>query len=128
MMPFLRATATLLLAVTAAAAPSPRPKRGFVGDGCAAGATNCNAATLLTASSWHYSYNVDDKYYATTGRADGFVPMHWCISSNSAVVPPYVNRSILLGYNEPNNVRCARAAAGARARARAAHTCARLPP
>jgi hypothetical protein len=98
----------LLLSASAAAffaaAATANPKRGFVGDGCKTGWTNCTAATLLTKSSWHYSYNPSDPYYATTGRTDGFVPMHWCLSSLPLPVPSYVDLSILLGMNEPNNL------------------------
>lgn len=39
-----------------------------------------------------------------TGQLDyRFVPMNWCLSSIDAKVPPYVNRSYFMGFNEPNN-------------------------
>lgn len=97
----------MVVAAIACAAHAARttasPKRGFVGDGCKSSWTNCTQATLLTGSSWHYSYNVDDLYYATTGKSDGFVPMHWCLSSMNDTIPAWVDMSILLGMNEPNN-------------------------
>ena len=100
---------TVILAVVAAVAALPAAaaaavaKRGFVGDGCPSTWRNCTAASLLTKSAWHYSYNPDDTYYAPTGRADGFVPMHWCLSSLPLPVPTWVDTSLWLNMNEPNN-------------------------
>lgn len=103
-MRFSAAMPACVVALVAATAAAASPKRGFVGDGCPSTWTNCTEAKLLTAASWHYSYNVADNYYATTHSADGFVPMHWCLSSLNDTVPAWVDQSILLGYNEPNDL------------------------
>ena len=86
------------------ASGAPSVKRGFVGDGCKAGWTNCTQAELLSNVAWHYSYNPDDPYYMTTHDASNFVPMHWCISTLNATVPSYVDTSYMMGFNEPNNL------------------------
>lgn len=33
-----------------------------------------------------------------------FSPMNWCLSSLDTPVPPYVNRTYFMGFNEPNNL------------------------
>jgi len=75
------------------ACAGPSAKRGFVGDdGCKNG-ESCNAAALLTSAAWHYSYNPDDSQYAHSGKAYGFVPMHWCLPFTPPA-PSWVDTSI----------------------------------
>lgn len=92
--------------------PSVRvnPKRGFVADG-----GWCDDALLLHTSGWFYGYNVYDPYrdpkaHGNCSRASAeghldrrFTPMNWCLSSLDHKIPPYVNRTFFMGFNEPNN-------------------------
>ena len=81
-----------LALLTASAIAGPSAKRGFVGDDtCKNGA--CNAAALLTSAAWHYSYNPSDPQFNHSGKAYGFVPMHWCLPFTTAA-PSWVSNDI----------------------------------
>ena len=96
-------TLTLLSLLSFALGGSPNPKRGFVGDGCKGAA--CQDVALLTAAGWYYAYNPGDPFVSpgTNNAHPQFTPMHWCLSGLNASLPPGVNSTFLLGYNEPNN-------------------------
>jgi hypothetical protein len=79
------------------ASASPSPKRGFVGDGGLNG-----TVAALSGASWYYAYNTYDPYNADGGPHSMFVPMYWCFSNAS--VPPGVNLSYFMGFNEPNDI------------------------
>jgi hypothetical protein len=95
---------SLTLASTGASALSP--KRGYVADGCTG--MSCTDFSLLTGASWRYDYNYGDPNCGLSSScpaaiANSFVPMAWCLNDVSATIPPYVNTSHALGFNEPNN-------------------------
>eukprot|EP01006_Ploeotia_vitrea_P015948 TRINITY_DN46352_c0_g1_i1.p1 TRINITY_DN46352_c0_g1~~TRINITY_DN46352_c0_g1_i1.p1 ORF type:complete len:264 (+),score=17.05 TRINITY_DN46352_c0_g1_i1:22-813(+) len=93
----------LLLSVGSAV---PHLKRGIVADG-AKTHTECNDPNLLqNSTTWYYDYNVYNPYRKIGCQQhynQQFVPMHWCIDSLPTPVPPYVNQTYMLGFNEPNN-------------------------
>lgn len=78
------------------------PKRGFVADGCKGSA--CLDPLRLSSAGWYYSYNVEDPYEGVPGLNDTsrFTPMFWCVGSVNNTIPPTVNASLLMGFNEPN--------------------------
>merc|ERR1712037_816152 len=71
---------------------------------------------LLNVSGWFYDYNLDNNYRkpgipgdcaranATASLDRRFAPMNWCLDSLEKPIPPYVNRSFFMGFNEPNNL------------------------
>eukprot|EP00965_Chrysotila_dentata_P229358 6197147-Pleurochrysis_carterae.AAC.1 len=79
-------------------------RRGYVAD--TRNGTCFDAELLEKGTAWYYGYNVNDPYLQLGCRVAGrqqFVPMHWCVSSTSKPIPPYVRTEWLLGFNEPNN-------------------------
>eukprot|EP01062_Namystynia_karyoxenos_P002055 TRINITY_DN1070_c0_g2_i1.p2 TRINITY_DN1070_c0_g2~~TRINITY_DN1070_c0_g2_i1.p2 ORF type:complete len:298 (+),score=78.38 TRINITY_DN1070_c0_g2_i1:78-896(+) len=86
-----------------------KPKRGYVVNKV----MSCNEQRELNNIGWYYSYTVADKYRkeGLPGNCEEtkpiteekFVPMYWCMKAFNDTVHTYVNRSFLLGFNEPNN-------------------------
>eukprot|EP01062_Namystynia_karyoxenos_P002054 TRINITY_DN1070_c0_g1_i2.p1 TRINITY_DN1070_c0_g1~~TRINITY_DN1070_c0_g1_i2.p1 ORF type:complete len:231 (+),score=66.56 TRINITY_DN1070_c0_g1_i2:74-694(+) len=84
-------------------------KRGYVANQ----ARSCNEQRELNNMGWYYSYGVKDKYRAEGLPGDcahtlsiteeKFTPMYWCMKNFNDTVEPYVNRTFMMGFNEPNS-------------------------
>lgn len=96
--------ALLAACALARARAAPSAKRGVVAASCpAAGACDNDLALLSPGVAWSYSYNYAPTYPLDPTNRVAFVPMTWCLKDVSKAVPPGVNTSIVLAFNEPND-------------------------